>query len=55
MPKRILEGVVVSDKGDKTIVVKIADKVKVEALRSAVTQILAKDELPSDVDQDISK
>lgn len=46
---------IVTNVKDKTIVVKIADKVKVEALRSAVTQILAKDELPSDVDQDISK
>ena len=28
MPKRILEGVVVSDKGDKTVVVKVERKVK---------------------------
>ena len=28
MPKRILEGVVVSDKGDKTVVVKVERRVK---------------------------
>jgi len=46
---------IVTNVKDKTIVVKVAEKVKVEALRSAVTQILAKDELPTDVDQDASK
>ena len=33
---------------DKTVVIKIADKVKVEASRGAVTHILEKDELPAD-------
>ena len=46
---------IVTNVKDKTLVVKVAEKVKVEALRSAVTQILTKDELPSDVDQDTSK
>jgi preprotein translocase subunit YajC len=40
---------------DKTLVIRVADKVKVDVLRGAVTQILEKDELPSDADLDPSK
>ena len=46
---------IVTNVKDKTLVVRAADKVKLEVLRSAVSQILEKDELPSDVDQDASK
>lgn len=35
---------------DKTFTIRIADKTKIEVLRGAVTQVLNKDELPSDVD-----
>jgi preprotein translocase subunit YajC len=35
---------------EKTIVVKVADKVKLEVLRGAVTQVLQKDELPTDAE-----
>lgn len=38
----------VTNAKDKTLVVKIADGVKIEILRGAVTRVLQKDELPSD-------
>ena len=38
MPKRILEGVVVSDKGDKTIVVKVDRTILHPVLRKIVRQ-----------------
>ena len=37
---------VVSNVKDKTLVVKIADKTKIEVLRGAVSQVLSKDDLP---------
>ena len=36
---------------DKTVVVRVGDKVKMEILRGAVNQVLAANELPTDVDQ----
>lgn len=39
---------------EKTFVLKIADKTKVEVLRGAVTQVLNKDELPSDIESDVA-
>lgn len=43
---------IVTNVKEKTYVVKVADKTKVEVVRSAVTQVLDKGELPADVDQD---
>lgn len=45
---------VVANVKEKTYVIKIADKIKLEVVRGAVTQVLDKGELPADVDQDIS-
>ncbi|MCB1069327.1 MAG: preprotein translocase subunit YajC [Verrucomicrobia bacterium] len=39
---------------EKTFVLKIADKTKVEVLRGAVTQVLNKDELPTDIEQEVA-
>lgn len=36
---------------EKTFVIKIADKTKVEVLRGAVTSVLSKDDLPSDAEE----
>lgn len=41
---------VIANVKDKTFVVKIAEKTKIEVVRGAVTQVLAKGELPSEVD-----
>ena len=41
---------IVTNVKERTIVVKVADKVKMEILRSAVNQVLKADELPADVD-----
>lgn len=46
---------IVANVKEKTLVVKVADKTKVEVVRAAVTQVLAKDELPADVDLDIGQ
>ena len=43
---------IVTNVKEKTLVIKIADKVKVEVLRGAVSQVLTGDELPSDVQPD---
>ena len=45
---------VVTNVKEKTYVIKVADKTKVEVVRGAVTQVLAKGELPADVDQETS-
>ncbi len=45
---------VVTNVKEKTYVIKVADKTKVEVVRGAVTQVLAKGELPADVDQEPS-
>ena len=41
---------VIANVKEKTFVIKIADKTKVEVLRGAVTQVLNKSELPADLD-----
>ena len=43
---------IVANVKDKTYVIKVGDKVKLEVVRGAVTQVLDKGELPADVDQD---
>lgn len=43
---------VVTNVKEKTLVIKIADKTKVEALRSSVVQVLAAGDLPSDTELD---
>lgn len=45
---------VVANVKEKTYVIKIADKTKLEVVRGAVTQVLDKGELPADVDQEQS-
>jgi preprotein translocase subunit YajC len=45
---------IVSNVKEKTLVVKVAEKTKVEILRGAVSQVLSSGELPADVDQDKS-
>ena len=45
---------IVTNVKDKTYVIKVADKTKIEVVRSAVSQVLDKGELPADVDQDVS-
>lgn len=45
---------VIANVKEKTYVIKIADKTKLEVVRGAVTQVLEKGELPADVDQDQS-
>ena len=45
---------VITNVKEKTYVIKVADKTKVEVVRGAVTQVLAKGELPADVDQETS-
>lgn len=45
---------IVTNVKDKTYVIKVADKTKIEVVRSAVSQVLDKGELPADVDQDAS-
>ncbi len=46
---------VVTNVKEKTLVIKVAEKTKVEVLRSSVSQVLADGELPADVDSDTSK
>ena len=43
---------IVANVKEKTLVVKVGDKMKLEVIRGAVTQVLEKGELPADVDQD---
>jgi len=45
---------IVANAKEKTFTIKIAEKTKVEVLRGAVTQILDKDALPSDLDPELS-
>ena len=45
---------IVANVKEKTLVVKIADKTKIEILRGAVSQVLGEGELPADVDSDKS-
>lgn len=45
---------VVANVKEKTYVIKVAEKTKVEVVRGAVSQLLDKGELPADVDQDLS-
>ncbi|MCO5044663.1 MAG: preprotein translocase subunit YajC [Kiritimatiellae bacterium] len=42
---------IVANAKEKTCVVKVADKVKIEVVRGAINQVLDKGELPADVDQ----
>ena len=44
---------VVTNVKEKTFMIRIADKTKVEVLRGAVYQVLGKDDLPDDVGQDL--
>jgi preprotein translocase subunit YajC len=44
---------VVANVKEKTFVLKVADKIKLEVLRGAVTQVLDKSELPSDIEQEL--
>ena len=46
---------IVTNVKDKTLVIKIADKTKIEVLRGAVSQVLGSGELPSEVDQPSGK
>jgi len=45
---------IVANVKEKTFVIKIAEKTKIEVLRGAVTQVLDKTELPSDLDPELS-
>jgi len=45
---------IVANAKEKTFTIKIAEKTKVEVLRGAVTQVLDKTELPSDLDPELS-
>jgi len=45
---------IVSNVKEKTFVIKIAEKTKVEVLRGAVTQVLDKAELPVDLEPELS-
>ena len=44
---------VVTNVKEKTFMIRIADKTKVEVLRGAVYQVLGKGDLPEDVGQDL--
>lgn len=46
---------IVTNVKDKTLVIKIADKTKIEVLRGAVSQVLGSGELPSEADQPSGK
>lgn len=46
---------VVANVKEKTFVLKIADKTKIEVLRGAVYQVLQKDDLPADAGQDLGE
>jgi preprotein translocase subunit YajC len=43
---------IVANVKEKTLVIKVGEKTKLDVIRGAVTQVLAKGELPADVDQD---
>jgi len=43
---------IVTNVKDKTYVIRVGDKTKLEVVRGAVSQVLAGGELPADVDQD---
>lgn len=43
---------IVANVKEKTLAVRVSDKTKLEVLRSAVTQVIDKGELPADVDQE---
>ena len=43
---------IIANVKEKTYVIKVADKTKLEVVRGAVTQVLDKGELPADVDQE---
>lgn len=45
---------IVANVKEKTFTIKIAEKTKVEVLRGAVTQVLDKSELPTDLDPELS-
>lgn len=45
---------IVANVKEKTCVIKVAEKTKVEVIRGAINQVLANGELPADVDQDVS-
>ncbi len=45
---------VVANVKEKTLVVKVGDKMKLEILRAAVSQVLEKGELPAEVDQELN-
>jgi len=45
---------IVSNVKDKTFMIKVAEKTKVEVLRGAVTQVLAAESLPADLDPELS-
>ncbi|HMP90929.1 MAG TPA: preprotein translocase subunit YajC [Kiritimatiellia bacterium] len=45
---------IVANVKEKTFVIKIAEKTKVEVLRGAVTQIIDKSELPADLEPELS-
>lgn len=43
---------IVTNVKEKSVVIKVAEKTKIEVVRGAITQILGKGELPADIDQD---
>jgi preprotein translocase subunit YajC len=45
---------IIANVKEKTFTIKVGEKTKVEVLRGAVTQILNKDELPADLDPELS-
>jgi preprotein translocase subunit YajC len=44
---------IVANVKEKTLVIKVAEKTKLEVLRGAVSQVLGSGELPADVDKDL--
>lgn len=45
---------IVANVKEKSVVIKVAEKTKIEVVKGAISQVLAKGELPADVDQDTS-
>lgn len=45
---------IVANVKEKTCVIRVAEKTKIEVVRGAISQVLSNGELPADVDQDLS-
>ena len=46
---------IVANVKEKTLVIKVGDKMKLEVLRGAISQVLEKGDLPADVDQELNQ